>query len=580
VLADGTPVAGASIHADVDGRDEWAYAPSAVAGRGVPRLWTQADADGRFRLDGVRAAKGGTSHVRVRGCIPGVLRMNADPDGEATIDVHAGDRAGPVTLTLAEPDVPAIAVRVRDRDGRPVWGATIDVLGWQKVRADSEGRGRLTFADLAKPDAKPFERQIVVRAKGFAATPARGAPEIPVTLEPGRRVAGRVRWADGSPAAGALVQAFNAAVPVDEIWSDGDRPPEPSRPRPGIVLYGSTNVSPDGTFEFVDLPEGPYHVAAITATARGAIERDVRPDVASGVDDLVFVLPTRETLRTQPVEGTIRDAATGRAIVRPEITLAGPAGTQTAKLTAPGRFRFAAVPAGTWTLVATATGYAPFEMPGIQVAPGVDVPALEVALDRGATLKGRVHAVVGALPEGGTIGFRSIANVGTSGISSTAALARDGSFEVSGLPPGEFTASVYFGNPGQAPPPVVPADGRRVVVTEPHGTVVVDLGLAAAGTLNATPSDPRLPPIPGIGRPTTDAQRVFGAASVLEIRDAAGVLLASQRGLAQNFAGAAANLCVLPGTYVARLLLPGDEPREERVSVTAGETTRVVLEAR
>ena len=120
-----------------------------------------------------------------------------------------------------------------------------------------------------------------------------------------------------------------------------------------------------------------------------------------------------------------------------------------------------------------------------------------------------------------------------------------------------------------------------------HASLVVALeyfalSLGATGHLEAGAqlhgfALPRLPALPWTGIAGKEEQRRFGDASSIELADASGTVLASQKGLFQGYAGLAAISPLAPGDYVVRVRFPGDPAREERATVTTGQTTRVAI---
>lgn len=592
LLADGKPAADATIISTVEGRAAGAYATPCLRDRNVPTSWAYSAADGSFRIAGVPAARGSVTSVKVDARAKRMYWIE-NADATATVDVRAGEPVAPLTLTFTDAKVPSIDLRVRDAEGRPVWGAATSLASSSNsARTDAAGFVRIAFPYLGRPGGRaPEETDVTIRARGFAtttirATPSADAAEIPVTLAPGHRVAGRVTWSDGTPAEGVFVQAADGSVPVDAAFPPNQTTSYGGQRQQGrtvVVYVGATSVRTDGTFEITDLPEAPCHVAAITNSYVGVAPgmppkavRDIRQSVTPGTEDLAFVLPKDPVVPTQTVEGTLRDAATGRAVTKATLVLIRPGAARNGEMTAPARFQFRSVPLGTWTLRADVPGYVPFELAGVEVAAGAASAPIDVVLDRGATVRGVVHTPSGAIANGLTIWFRPASPGDKPSANPSVPVRPDGSFEATGFAPGAYHVSAGAGNPWQTDqPPLVVADGRTVSVADAHATVTLDLTFAVAGTLMVNVADPRLPPIPYSGQTGTDEQTAFGAAATAEIRDAAGAVVASQKGLAQNFAGAAGRLDVLPGTYTVRVTFPGEAAREQTVEVKAGAQARV-----
>jgi hypothetical protein len=198
---------------------------------------------------------------------------------------------------------------------------------------------------------------------------------------------------------------------------------------PPIIDFGHTVCLEDGTFRIGGLPDGPYHVIVWW---RGAMvtESGVFPDNG----DLAFHLPPDEGV---PMTGTVEVEVTNAVTSKPVLwvdairLLDSDGDERYPQPVAPGRYRFLRVPTGTWVLEVFGEGCATVTRPGIEVLAGDEIPVIKVQLIRGATVRGTVESDSGQPIGSSTIGFHADAAV-HSGL-----IAKDGSFEVVGLTPGE-----------------------------------------------------------------------------------------------------------------------------------------------
>src|SRR5205823_4919110 len=92
-------------------------------------------------------------------------------------------------------------------------------------------------------------------------------------LRPAHRLAGKVVRDDGTPAAGSSIDVVDPTVSMDAVFPPNGaplgfvNPPGPEFPR--LVRYASARVLEDGTFEVVDLPEGPYALRVTSPSDSG-----------------------------------------------------------------------------------------------------------------------------------------------------------------------------------------------------------------------------------------------------------------------------------------------------------------------
>ncbi len=603
VEADGTPIPDASVGAAAEGRTPEGWVP--VFYEGVPRAWGKTGPDGRFRLDGVDAARSGPIEVTLTLRRPMTGRgspYRPEGDGKATATVRAGETVdvGDVHLAKPEPTVyDTTTVVVNGPDGKAVWGAVVSrgLMG-NAPRTDAEGRA---FWAWGKPRAgTPLQPVTVsVRAKGFApesATlypPGSGRETVFVTLAAGRRIAGRVIQSDGTPASGATVSVGNGSLPATEVFPDD--------PRVYVVVddgsdagarrvFAAAACDEEGAFAAEDLPEGPYHVLATLRRRGGGMMAKPLRALVSGVAadraDVAVALPLDDSPPTGRVEGRLVDARTGQPVVASRLSLvqghatvgsvmtlgrARPPGTEQAGIDSDGKFWFPDVPVGTVTLSVHATGYRDQEVGGIEVGVGATTTVPPVRLDPGITVTGQVRAPDGVSWKGRHLSFAPTERKDRQGWVD-AVVSADGTFRATGFEPGTYRVT----SPSQRPaekddPPLLPVEGGTVVVQEGETEVRCDASFAVAGTITLVPDDERLPPAAWNGKPTPE-QKAFGDACRVRVTSAAGAVIFSAASAQRGGVGGDNSgwLTLLPGRYFARLEMPGGEAREETVDLSAG----------
>jgi|GEM_PF-2670110 len=195
--------------------------------------------------------------------------------------------------------------------------------------------------------------------------------EADFRLVPGLSIRGMVRSANGDPIEGAKVDAYGF-VSIQN-----------SR--------GAAVTKADGTFELLDLVDGPYQ---IRAHAPGWA--DVRePRVDAGEQNLVLELqPLGEVSGTVVVaanEAPVSDFTLGVRRVNPGTEVMGPPFLRKEfKRRADGSFSLKGVPEGVYVLEAEAAGFAPSQSTSFEVRLGQVVSGLEVRMSTGGGITGRI----------------------------------------------------------------------------------------------------------------------------------------------------------------------------------------------
>jgi protocatechuate 3,4-dioxygenase beta subunit len=601
VDGDGKPIAKATITTEVAGIDAGSWFPTGLyEGLLQPWNWDGVGDDGRYQLI-VPCDRAGPVEATLtarRPRAPGHHYSSEEDGGQLTISVTAGATiSAPDLLLGARGDDPGIEVLVRTGAREPVFGAVVTLVEFSiSSRTDASGRARVIVHTL------PPGGRLSVRAQGFAPLLVPLPPAAfegattEVTLTPGRRLAGRIVRSDGSIAAGATVVVKDGKRPVGEVFEL----PGASRPRSLPLAdgesrpYSRTSADAEGRFEFGDLPDGPYHVAAWPASLRGtspALAMGLLPDVPSDSIDLLVRLPAAASAASGSIEWRVLDAKTKRPVplAVAHIEKSGlPASASptdregvSGDQTSPGTFEVRDALAGTWTLLVTAPGYLPARVENVLVRAAETTRLDPVEMQLGIRVHGRFRAPVDATMAGRVASFQNVLPRTGEPPGVVVPVASDGTFDGTGFAPGTWRLIVYHEHgSGRGEPTLVPPTGEDLQIPTGERDVAFDATLLSAGHLRVQPLDERLPVPPWQSpSPNTEVQTRFGESARVVVKDSDGKVVAEQKGLQQGHGGAVQMVAVAPGTYVVRYEAPGDEPRETAVPVASGETTTVEVTA-
>lgn len=355
---------------------------------------------------------------------PEAARRLSTPDAPPPAAGNAGPSDGSgipawVGVVLRQADrspVPGVAVTLveRPRPARPRV-LTTDVHGRFVVPADGPARWS-GFHVAAGPDSGA--------ALHWGAQRADAPPDRPeVLLVPGpQAVSGTVRDGTGQPVAGATVRGWS--------WSLSSLPDDGRLPPAEVELVS------DGAGRFALASLGPEFLLEASAPGRVCVQRAQGRLEAGRSDGVELVLEDAVPLEGQvlthegaPVPGVEVLARHERRLggdlitALPGVYRAGPASTRT-RTDGAGRFRFDGLAARPVTLVVSPADRPPLE----RVWDPADGP-VELRLDPGARLVGRVLGPDGAALEGATLTLLS-----PEGAYRTTVSAADGGFLLEGLP--------------------------------------------------------------------------------------------------------------------------------------------------
>ena len=380
---DGKPVAGARVGTGPASRPDFAP-PSPLRGEAV------SGPDGSFRVN-----------VNPESELVIEARKKGLPGGRSSpLRLEPGERKSGVVLTIASGV--AASGRVVDADGKPLADVSVTPMESQPntgmprnvalrmvsqqtrtedlVRTADDG----TFSMRLKEGTYDF----VFRRDGFApkvmhaVRVGTGTRPIEAALEPGKQISGRVTRG-GAPVAGVRVSVY------------------------GDFADEASETAADGSFTIDDLPAGDMMLRAYKGEEFIQVSqpvkvpaRDVEIKVPPGgrISGRVFDKETKEPVTA--FEAGVSGSRGGGGVV-----FVGP--SQTKPFTSDdGTFVLDGVPAGSTSLVVSASGFVTASVPNIVVEEGRAVENVEVALDRGVKVSGRVTGPDGAALSGVAVRLR------------------------------------------------------------------------------------------------------------------------------------------------------------------------------
>jgi hypothetical protein len=449
---------------------------------------------------------------------------------------------------------------VKDPHGAPIAGARLRPSG----SADAQGRWETEqdgTASFAFPATGLRETRFLVQATGFAPatsppfTPkARESIQVNVVLDPGHRVTGRAQWKNGEPAATAIY-ALDPAANLEEVLPHLYGKPHHSQvPAPFALAL----TQADGSFE-LRVPAGaPQQLVGPRMAAGTPAILAIRADAR----DVTFVFP--EDRPAPPpggaVEGTVVEEGTGAPVIRFAAKLVAQDTERGARRVGPGRFRASSIPPGRWRLKVIPDDRAPVEQ-DVEVVDG-KIESVVMKVSSGVTLKGRV-VPIGSLRLDG--GFLTLTPRGSKD-EHLGRIRADGTFEITGLRPGSYSARFLPWDPMGAQGVWVlddPSDVELAAASVQEREFRVTKG----GTLYVHVRSGSVIDLWRRKDTLTGDEKAAFAKSLFEIRDSSGRVVASATGFSQN------SFSLKLGTYEVLVDVPGAKPRKERVVLDQDEVT-------
>jgi protocatechuate 3,4-dioxygenase beta subunit len=353
-----------------------AAAVSALMGQGA-----LTGPDGAFRLRNIAPSRN--------------LELDAHKTGYATthqvgITLKPGDSLQGLSLVLRK-GLQASG-RVVDAENRPVSAAELRLALREGGARGARVQLRLFAMDREKPEAvtgvdgtfvipglSPGQYTVVVSREGFA---RKTIPSLdvkaegesvwpPIALAAGIALSGVVHDSAGQPIPGAQILAIDL--------SGGTRPLDASS-------------GPDGRFRMDGLtPDRPL-MLNVSADGYASIQKDATPPA----QDVAITLKSAGTIR-----GRVEDAAAKAPIT--DFTIGtrgsgagrlgiqnGGTGGDRAFHADDGTFELGSVPPGKWTVHASAAGYRPADIAGVEVGEGVTREGVVLSMKKGGGFTGRV----------------------------------------------------------------------------------------------------------------------------------------------------------------------------------------------
>lgn len=292
---------------------------------------------------------------------PLVVRLTRGVEIRGTVRTADGEPLPEVAVTIAEEDVSSETPPWHS----PFLGHNRELGEW--TRSDANGH----FVAHVQPRV----HRLLFSRQGYAPRlvprhDAAGGRSLDVVLEPGVEVRGKVVHDDGRGVGGTTIFAMGGMAAGRKMVVTED----------------------DGAFAIDGLAPGRYELFV----ANDEVGLQQQRSVEAPSSDLVIELPPTGTIRGRVVDARSRepvpqfevsaqpaDDESARAAMSRELQVSDPNGA----------FVVAGVPVGDVTLTIKAEGYVAKEIDGAVVAGDAGAAEIEVALDAGATIRGRVTTI-------------------------------------------------------------------------------------------------------------------------------------------------------------------------------------------
>ncbi len=441
-------------------------------GRGQQDTTAFSGPDGRFVLRNVLP----DTEVQIE-----AAKKGFPSNRSASLKLNAGEKKSGVLITI--PRGVVLAGKVTDANGRAVSGVGITPV-------ETEGRGfgagvrRVVVAmqrdreeDVVRTGSdgtfslrvKEGIYDVVFKREGFATRTLRAVQvnaasrPVEVQLDPGVEISGRV------VRNGAGVEGVN----INAISEDG----------PASAVTAS-----DGSFTLKDLSPGQM---MLNATKMDAFIMQTRP-ITAPARDVVIELPNGGR-----ISGRVIDKSTHSPVTSFQAGIANVRNAGGMVFALPpmlkgfssddGSFTLENVPPGPKELIVNAPGYTTARIPSVNVEDGKTVGDVEVAMESGVRLTGRVTGPDGSPVSGVSVRETSASNPGARfmpGMGSSATTDPNGEYVIEAIDPGDKTFSFSRQN-------YLPVD-KTITLSGREARLDVQLssGLTLTGTVAADNGTP------------------------------------------------------------------------------------------
>ena len=400
--ADGMPLEGAQVFASSE------QAGIVSIGPEDDQPSTSSDASGVFSLANRRAGEKVDLRVELPGFATGSLAgVEAPTYQPVEIELHRASR---------------VRGRVLDEAGRPIGGAQLKLqvqFTGARTRAARQ-HGTVTSDEdgvFLIDNVDPGEIQLTTRADGYAVNelkslvvePATDLDGVTVILQPGASVTGQVTDPAGQPVAFAQLMVQGSANAF------------------AATVRHFARTDGEGRYRLEGLSAGRQSISA-THDDFQPVTRELEVELGDNTLDIAFEGGVE-------ISGRVVDSA-GGAVTGARIGLETGTfnirGGQSVVSDTSGAFSIGGLSAGTYTLRADASGFAPSRIEDLQVGPA-GLSGVEVRLARGSAIVGQLYG----LDEVDAAQVSIFANM--PGSFSMGVVGQGGSYRIDDLPPGKYT---------------------------------------------------------------------------------------------------------------------------------------------
>jgi hypothetical protein len=306
------------------------------------------------------------------------------PSGKApSMKLASGETKSGVVITI--PRGIEVTGIVTDEGGEPVSGVTVtsasperggggrmmirmvlgESAGADDVQTGSDGRFSMRLAE-GRWDLL-FRREGFAPYRSSAIDVRPGVAPVEVTLQPGAEIAGRVVRSGGAGVDAVTISSMMGGIP------------------------SNTTTGPDGSFVLKDM--APGSVMLMVRKPEEFIQ--VMRTVNAPTKDLTIEVPKGES-----VSGRVIDKASGQPVTEFSAGVSGESGGGGMRIimqpvmksfrTDDGTFHLEGLPTGPLQMIVSAPGYVQQKVPGLVLEEGKPIRDLEVALETGTKISGRV----------------------------------------------------------------------------------------------------------------------------------------------------------------------------------------------